>query len=302
MNAPQKSRVCPVCRTCEESKLFADAKIDAVQLGQFAFASRKVPEYMHHRLQLCRRCDVVFASPVPDVSELQAAYETAAFDTQVEAAQAAQTYCKALQSVFERLPDRQGALDIGTGDGAFLWELQQSGFRDLRGIEPSAAPLAIARAEVRGCIVQGLFEPGRFPSNTFSLVTCFQTIEHVDDPLGLCREAFQLLKPGGALCLVGHNRRALSAKLLGRWSPIYDIEHLQLFSPRGMERLLTLAGFDSISVRSLWNCYPLVYWTRLFPMPRGLKRVLTSGLNATGLGRMSFVLPAGNLLAIGFKR
>jgi SAM-dependent methyltransferase len=295
-------RPCPLCGDNSSSVLFAEARINQEQLGQFAFASRKLPEYMHHRLQLCRTCDVVFASPVPDVSELHAAYETAAFDSQPEAAQAAQTYRQALQPVLERLPDRNGALDIGTGDGAFLWELQQAGFHDLQGIEPSAAPLAVARPEIRGCITQGLFEPGRFAANRFSLVTCFQTIEHVDDPLGLCREAFQLLKPGGALCLVGHNRRALSAKLLGHWSPIYDIEHLQLFSPRGMDRLLTLAGFDSITVRSLWNRYPLTYWTRLFPMPRGLKRLLIGALNATSLGSIKVALPAGNLLAFGFKR
>ena len=56
------------------------------------------------------------------------------------------------------------------------------------------------------------------------------------------KEAFRILKPGGAIFLIGHNRRrSLSARLLGRRSPIFDIEHLQLFSPRSLRQLLISA-------------------------------------------------------------
>ena len=110
-----------------------------------------------------------------------------------------------------------------------------------------------------------------------------------------------MLKPGGVLCLVGHNRRALSARLLGTKSPIFDIEHLQLFSPESFRRLLTTAGLTSASVFPFWNRYPVSYWTRMFPFPPGLKRVLLKSLSATRIGRVTLPLPAGNLVAIGFK-
>ena len=128
-------RPCPLCGDTQSAVLFAEARIDSCKLDSFAFASRKLPEYMHHRLLLCRACDMVFASPVPDVTELRSAYEAAAFDSQTEAQFAARTYARLLRPYFARLPNKQGALDIGTGDGAFLSELLAAGFDEVRGIE-----------------------------------------------------------------------------------------------------------------------------------------------------------------------
>lgn len=294
-------RPCPVCGDAVSATLFAEARIDPQRLGRFAFASRKMPEYMHHRLLLCSACDLVFASPVPDDSKLRVDYKAAAFDSQTEARYAAKTYARLLHPVLARFPNRHGALDIGTGDGAFLVELLAARFDDVRGIEPSSAPIAAARTEVRDLIEQGFFEPGRFPPESCSLVTCFQTIEHVSDPRQLCAEACRVLKPGGALCLVGHNRRALSARLLGMKSPIFDIEHLQLFSPTSLRKLMTSAGLMSVSVFPFWNRYPVSYWARLFPFPAGMKNLLMRSLSVTRLGRLTIALPAGNLIAIGFK-
>ena len=155
---------------------------------------------------------------------------------------------------------------------------------------------------VRPLIRQGLFESGSFPAGQFSLVSCFQTIEHLSDPLGLAREARRILKPGGAVFLVAHNRRAISARILGRKSPIFDIEHLQLFSPHSLERLLQSAGFGRINVNLFLNRYPLSYWGQLFPLPKKIKALTLDVLRATGAGRLVLMLPAGNIAAVAFKQ
>jgi SAM-dependent methyltransferase len=147
-----------------------------------------------------------------------------------------------------------------------------------------------------------MFVAGLYSSETFSLVTCFQTIEHVDDPGGLCREGLRILKPGGALVIIGHNRSGLLNRMLGRKSPIFDIEHLQLFSPSSLRRLLMNAGFESVTVQSFWNTYPISYWARLFPFPRPVKRIVTALLRATGLGRIPLSFPVGNLVAVGYRK
>ncbi len=294
-------RPCPLCHEVVSSTLFADARLDSERLGEFAYASRKLPEYMHLRLMLCRQCDLVYASPVPDRSELAVAYEAAAYDSQVEAEYAAKTYASRVRALVPQLPDRDGALDIGAGDGAFCGELMKLGFTNVIGLEPSAAPIAVAKPDVRECLRQQMFDASQFPAERFSLVTCFQTIEHVSDPAELCRDAVQLLKPGGALCLVAHNRRGLSCRILGRNSPIFDIEHLQLFSPQSLRQLLSQVGLKKIVVRPLYNCYPLAYWTRLFPFPATVKRTISRGLETTGLGKIPIMIPAGNLIAWGLR-
>lgn len=294
------SRRCPICSSDDVSNVFAESNVDLSKLDAFAFASRKVPEYMHYRLIACPVCDLLYVSPMPERGELAKAYEEAAFDTGAEAGYASRTYGRFLPSICRRLPDLHGALDIGTGDGAFLEELLAMRFDRVAGVEPSSAPIAGAAPNVKPLIRQGFFDPKDFAPGTFSLVTCFQTMEHVDDPMALCRGAMALLKPGGAMFLIGHNRRALSAKLLGRKSPIFDVEHLQLFSKFSALEMMRRAGFTDIRVTSFVNRYPLHYWMKLLPMPAGVKLGLIRFLKAIKLGYLPLPLPAGNMAIVGF--
>ena len=177
-------------------------------------------------------------------------YRDAAFDAAGESRFAARTYEEVAARLLPNLPDRAGALDIGAGDGAFLERLLELGFSDVLGLEPSHAARRGAPAQVQALIREESFEPGAFGEASFSLVTCLQTIEHVPEPLALCREARRLLKPGGALLLVCHDRRAWSARLLGRRSPIYDVEHLQLFDRATVRALLSGAETRCLDARA----------------------------------------------------
>jgi SAM-dependent methyltransferase len=281
--------------------VFAPAAIDESRLDSFSFSSRKSPEYMHYRLIACPSCDLLYANPAPAPGALASAYRDAAFDSSEESRFAADTYIEILAGILNRLPDRAGALDIGAGDGAFLERLLDLKLTDVAGLEPSQAPIAAARDDVKPLLRRGLFSARDFKPGSLSLVTSFQTLEHVDDPLSLCRDAYALLKKGGAGVFVCHNRRALSARLLGLKSPIFDIEHLQLFSPASAWFLLERAGFTDIQVRPIWNRYPLHYWLRLFPLPASQKERLVASAKSSAIGRSSIALPAGNLAAIGFK-
>jgi SAM-dependent methyltransferase len=294
-------RVCPVCGTGEFAKVFAESTVDAGKLNEFAFASRKVPEYMHHRLMQCEKCDLLYADPVPAPEELSVAYRDAAFDSGEEAGFAARTYGRLLPEVERQLPDKVGALDIGTGEGAFLGELLSRGFTQVRGVEPSSAPIAAAKESIRPLIRHGIFKVEDEPAESMSLITCFQTIEHLSEPLAVCRDVLKLLKPGGAMLIACHNRRALTNRVLGQRSPIFDVEHLQLFSPRSAIALLQTAGFKAVGVRTYVNQYPLHYWARLFPLPAGMKPRLIGMLKAIGVGYVPLPMPAGNMAVVGVK-
>jgi hypothetical protein len=98
-----------------------------------------------------------------------------------------------------------------------------------------------------------------------------------------------------------HNRKSVSAKLLGMKSPIFDVEHLQLFCPATAQLLLERAGFRDIEVSALWNRYPLHYWMKLAPMPYAIKRPLLVFLKQSVIGRMPLSFPPGNLIGFGFK-
>ena len=295
------ARACPVCRSTDDSDVFAPERLDAGALDSYAFASRKRPEHMRLRLVSCPVCDLVYASPVPAPEALARAYEEAAFDSAIEAGFAARTYSGALAPLIEDLPDRHGALDIGTGEGAFLGELLDAGFSGVSGVEPSDAPIAAAGGRVAELIEHDVFRADLRPRGSLSLVTCFQTIEHVPDPAVLVRDAAALLKPGGLLVVVCHDRRAPVNRLLGLRSPIIDIEHQQLFSPASVRCLLAAAGLVDVGHRAIRNRYPLRYWVRLLPLPRRVGELADRLLGWGRVGHRGITLPVGNLLAWGRK-
>ncbi len=290
---------CPGCGGRGPFTLFAEAKVDAARLDDLAFASRKAPELMHHRLVTCPACDLLLANPIPSPDAVGEAYHEAAFDSADEARCASRTYARLVERIRASLPDSDGVLDIGTGEGSFLEELAGRGFTGLTGVEPSAAPIAAAKPEIRARIRHELFDPKAFEPASLSLVTCFQTIEHVFEPGRLAADVLSLLKPGGAFLIVCHNRRALSAKILGRRSPIFDIEHMQLFSVRSGRALLATAGFERVRAGMFLNTYPVHYWTKLLPVPR--KESVVRRLRGSAFGRAKIALPAGNLAVVGFR-
>lgn len=294
-------RDCPLCGSASRSVPVAQARVDPAKLDRFAFASRKRPEYMHHRLVLCQACDLLYASPAPTAAALQQAYEIAAFDSGEESRCASETYGAMLPELLAKLPARGGALDIGTGDGTFLSVLLRAGIPEVVGVEPSAAPVESAAPEVRGLIRQGPFRGEDFEPGRFRLVTSFQTLEHLSEPMAMCRDAFELLAPGGAVYVVCHNRRAVPNRVLGRRSPIFDIEHLQLFSPGSLRALLERAGFTGVEVRPIVNRYPLRYWLRLLPLPGAARSALLAAMGRR-LSAAPVPLPAGNMAAIGYRR
>lgn len=296
------SRLCPLCGSTDTGTIFAEANFNIDNLDSFAFASRKMPEYMHYRLIDCPTCDLLYANPLPSQEYLTEGYGEAAYDSGVEAHYAAETYADALSTFIGQLPDRHGALDIGAGDGAFLERLLEQGFDQLMGVEPSRAPIAAARTDIRPLLREGIFKGDDFAPDSFSLVTCFQTLEHLHDPRKMAQEVYHLLKPGGAAFFIGHNRRALSARLLGRKSPIFDIEHLQLFSPQSARYLLEQTGFTNVTLMPVVNRYPLRYWLKLLPLlPIDAKRSLIAIFDRLGAGGLPVSIPCGNLAVVGFR-
>lgn len=301
MRTNLRQRSCPVCGSTDTRDIYAAERFSAERLDAFSFAARKAPEFMNFRMVRCPICDVLYASPALPVAEICSGYREAHFDGQIQSRQAARSYAGQLQPLFAQLGSRQGALDIGTGDGAFLAELLDAGFHHVVGLEPSRAPIEQALPRVRPLIGEGFFAADRHRSNSFSLITCFQTIEHVDEPAALARDAFRLLQPGGALALVAHNYRSLSARLLRTNSPIFDIEHLQLFSPASLRRLFHDAGFSAVHVAPLTNAYHLDYWAKLLPLRQPWSGRLSWALQWLGLAQVTLPMRVGNTIAWGFR-
>lgn len=284
------TRRCPTCGSNGIPRY--DEKIDLALLNDFTYASRKRPELLHYALRECEACDLLFAAQTPDVATLHEDYRSAQFDAAVESRFAAETYVRTLISLLGELP--AGILDVGCGDGEFLRSLDVRGVADARGIEPSLAAAHVADASIADRIFIGGYQEFA-EERLLRLITLFQTIEHLTDPQAFLQWARHRLEPGGYVAIACHNRRGAINRILGERSPIFDIEHLQLYSPESVSRALMAAGFQDIRVVPYRNTYPISYWVRLAPLPTWCKdRIEQSPL----LRRLSVTLGVGNLMAI----
>ena len=295
-------RACPACGSGPAgATVFLEEKLDPRALNAYSFASRKVPEFMNHHMVRCTRCDLVYVDSPPTQDALAEAYHAAEYDSAEEAQDAATAYVRAIAPTLQASPGRGAALEIGAGTGVFLEHLRHAGFTTLVGVEPSSAAIAAAPEARRAWIRKGIFVEADFEPASFDLICCFMTLEHVRDPGDLARAAYRLLRPGGAFVTVTHDYRSLVNRMLGRRSPIIDIEHMQLFSKPSVRTLFEGAGYRSVATRSFVNRYALRYWLRLAPLPSGLKQGVGRALAATGLERVKLGFNVGNIVCSGIK-
>jgi len=87
-------------------------------------------------------------------------------------------------------------LDIGCGTGIILKLLKSFGAS--YGMESSSDAVLFLRKRNLNNIVQS--DAGRsvpFKTNTFSVITCLDVLEHLDNDLPLIEEMFRVCKPGG---------------------------------------------------------------------------------------------------------
>ncbi len=280
--------------------MYFEEHIDTSKLNEFSFASRKAPEYLCYQMVQCPRCDLVYVDRPPSQNALAEVYHAAEYDSSEEAADAALAYAGIVGPVMKgrRIKD---ALEIGTGTGVFLDTLKSFGCENVVGIEPSSAAIAAAPEYRRPWIREGIFRESDYAPESFDLICCFMTLEHVREPKEIANSVMNLLRPGGAFVTVTHDYRSPINRLMGKRSPIIDIEHMQLFSQRSIGALFSSTGYVDVAVHPFANKYALRYWTRLAPLSPGLKKMAGSLLGAFGIDGLKLSVNVGNTAAIGFK-
>jgi SAM-dependent methyltransferase len=297
-----KSRRCPVCfDSNKNSVIFQNENIDKKKITSFTYASRKNPEFMCHEMVRCLNCDLVYVTAPPDKLKLSEAYHTADYDSSEEALDAAETYINHINEVVSKLNSKSKILEIGSGSGDFLYNLKKKGFANLTGIEPSISAINSAHPEIKSHLQEGIFQVDNFQEMKYDLVCCFMTLEHVYDPREISESVNKILKKGGYFVMVVHNYRSLVNRILGRKSPIIDIEHMQLFSKKSIGLLFNKTNYQDIQIKDFYNHYPIKYWIRLSPIPNLIKNIFIKLLHKFNLGNFKIKINVGNIMVSGRK-
>jgi SAM-dependent methyltransferase len=111
-------------------------------------------------------------------------------------------------------------------------------------------------------------ENSSFQASFFDVITSFDVIEHIPDPNALLRKAHEILRPGGVIYLQTPNLAGLNARLLGtRWESLEPDDHVCLYTPISLKRILSRHGFDTVKIMTL--DLNLVEFRHIFQPARG---------------------------------
>lgn len=156
-------------------------------------------------------------------------------------------YARRFTKVYGRfLPKnkRSGILDVGCGDGQFLFFLQKNGYTEIEGIDTSSDRLALCRRYVTSKVYCSEGQAWlRDHEESYDLIVCNHLIEHLPNPdLYEFMEAITgALKKGGRLILTTPN----GCSRWAGWNLYNDLTHCRLFTPDSLTQLLTLYGLSS---------------------------------------------------------
>ena len=177
-------------------------------------------------------------------------------------------------------------VDFGCAAGHFLMGAKVRGFVPV-GVE-IATQLARVAARNVPCEVFPSIANVKEEGIRADVVHSSHSLEHVTDPVGVLREAFRILRPGGVLAIEVPNQfsawtdriKLLAFSLLGQHAagrlvsePADSLHHTFFYSATTLRRLVEQGGFR---VDSLSTINPAYYKTTLIPP---LRRILYKRLD-----------------------
>lgn len=242
----------------------------------------------------CRRCGLVYQNPIPSHGEIIDAYD-GVVDRRYEEERSGriETFSRDLAMVHRH--ERGGKiLDVGCHLGMFLEVARENGW-DTTGVEPSR--WSVERARERGLDVQhGTLDTVSLEPDSFDVVTTWDVIEHLVDPLAELKRMHQVLKPNGLLALSTMDVDALFPRLARRRWPWYMQMHLVYFSRRTLHNMLTKAGFRVVEMAPHRRVVRLSYLvSRVETYSRPLFKVLDAMVRATGQGDRLVAVDLGDI-------
>jgi len=285
---------CLLCERPEDKVLYPERLCEESFTG-YSFSARRLRKCEHYRIVKCAKCSLVRSSPVIEENKLNELYAESEFIFSDEAPYAADTYINLLKKLIGKYSLKSKSLtEIGCSTGFFLEKAMETGIEDLLGFEPSRQCREHTKERLKGMIVNDVFRPETLGDKKFDLACSFHTIDHLMDPKSFLTNIKNALNPGGHALIVCHDVESWSAKLLGENSPIFDVEHIYLFSLNTISMLFRRTGFRVVEAGTLSNTYPVGYWMRMMPVANKAANLLPDIIKKIPLG-----VKAGNLYILG---
>ncbi|MCA8980260.1 MAG: class I SAM-dependent methyltransferase [Planctomycetes bacterium] len=214
-----------------------------------------------HAIVTCTECDLTYVTPRMTAELLLSAVYDADYwhsarprergyaDYLADRALHERTFRRRWRGIRRHAPRTGRALDLGCADGAFLAVLREVGWQ-VQGVEPTAMAAAARERLGDDAILQVPIELLRLPDAHYDLITLWDVLEHLPDPVACLKSAREWLRPDGLLVLETQDVRSFAARVFGRrWHHYKHAEHLHHFHADTLKRALRESGFEIVERR-----------------------------------------------------
>ena len=306
MRAMLEYRRCPGCGADDFEVLF-NPSIEEGELEEGVDTVYMLPGGKYGRHVRCRNCRLIYVNPIEKVAQINNHY------SEMENGDAAiirGSRLRAARAQVELVKKYNGntrLLDMGCGEGFFLFDASREGYIT-KGVELSLNAARYARTEFGLDVDGGPFEEMRFPGDYFDVVTLWQVLEHLPQPLMALKEVYRVLRPGGLVVVSTPDIGGIPAKVLRRkWWNIRRV-HINQFTTGSLMNILGNAGFGDLSsvnykesISLLMLFIPLLKQVRLYQPLRALLH--PGAVLGDIMNKMTLAYPSrlDNCVVAGFK-
>ncbi len=222
----------------------------------------------------CDRCGLCFTNPRPSPKAMGAFYAAAYKPHHLprERVQQARWYQRLRLAPMRKRFRVHGTgrlLDFGCGSGSFLLRMRRQGWT-VTGLDMSEVVVDRLRTELGLHALTGTLPHPALEQASFDVITMWQALEHVHQPLETLEAARGLLAPGGKLIVTVPNIDSLAFRWFGSaWNGLDLPRHLVHFTAETLPAMLQRAGLRCGRVRmvrrSSWLRDSARIATRHFP-------------------------------------
>ena len=222
---------------------------------------RSVVQFIKDNFQYvqCPSCLTLYNDPRPQYGDIQKLYRDSEstkfwvdkFFSPFAEARREKIFRPRAEYIASKFPHFRSAVigDIGAGFGLFLEELRIL-WKEARlcAIEPSEDMAQICSSKGFN-VIKTMVEDIEERNASFDLLTSFELVEHLYEPISFFKKINALLKPGGVFYLTTLNGLGFDIQLLWEQSKsISPPHHLNFFNPSSISLLLKQCGFEVIEV------------------------------------------------------
>jgi 2-polyprenyl-3-methyl-5-hydroxy-6-metoxy-1,4-benzoquinol methylase len=203
--------------------------------------------YEKHYLVKSSPLGFVFCSRIPTQEELIKHYEGYSRNNYLSPVTIKRYY--ELLDEFEKYRKTGKILDVGCGTGLFLAEALKRGW-EVYGTEFTDKAIEICtKKNIR--MHQGKLDPAWFPDETFDIITSFEVLEHINNPVEEVRNINKILRTGGLFYFTTPNFNAVERFFLkSNYNVIGYPEHLAYYTKHTVNYLLSGNGFKKKKLRT----------------------------------------------------